>query len=1214
MSDKEFFDSIDLSLPALKAVKEAVDAGNYSNARLELVKYFDNRKTPISRLDYKIKHDDKFDTTKADNICKHIFTRLGISYDLGKRIDWSAQAAQINGRHNKSFACGINIHCSGSLGEVAAAYENTGQEKYAQACVDLLMSWIEDVPLPAADDIARIHFAWSPLTAGLRLAAWTDYWFLFRKSSAFTPDAQIAMLKALIIHGRWLAQEKCKCGGNWVFMIASGLGSLGIVFPEFKESRQWVDIAFDRIVQAYNSQIYPDGMQQELTPHYHWVSVVALRYFQVLLKRNNIAEPPMLRNVHQRMLEDVMYLSDTSGELPCTNDCGITNIKETLAGAAKKFDRPDMQFVSSGYLSGVEPKYNSIGLPYAGLYVNRSGWTKDAKWLVFDAGPFGAAHVHEDALNLELSAFGKKLLFDCTNDNSGYEHTPFRWYQGHTESHNTIMIDGLGQNRVGSKQFWKTSSPLNNRWVSSPGFDYAAGKYSLGYRQMHRVKLHDIVDATHRRKVVFVKPDYWVVRDVVEGTGTHTVETMWHITPTNLVLDSATKAVHTSNKDSNLLIVPSETSGLEVKNVMGFKERRKDIPADIPDKDYGTYDMQGWGGFGQKSAAIPTPTAIYKIVTTLPYSGEYLLYPCRGKELMKADVNRISAQIDGKTVSPDKAVGLIISSQSGKDYLFFGEAQPELTQYGEIKADSHFAQIRKNTTGETYSYGLIDGSNLAHGSQAFVKSNENVDALNVQIKNGVAEVSLSNPDEIKQLELYAPKVKQVQLNGIDVAFEISGDTIVLLPNGSGQAMVTDNTNQGPEKAIIVSQNGGKSYREFTNKAGLSLVSSDKPAPIGKSQELNVIFFNQTLPSGTEVILKADVPNNPGRIDSISWECNLPTAKFVVPQQGTWSSQTLSAKAMPEALNDFGNAFHDGLRLEETAVYKGKTLSRIMAHAAVSTIPAKVIDQLVFDESNINQLENHLVKAEVNSKKGSFGGPAGNKVIWQCNIPQAGRYLLDVVFTAGGDRKCRISFAIGNQIANIPEVTFDKPGVYKKYYLVDLPAGTIKFTWESTGGWSYIHSIKIMNFCNLEDCFNSNNALSKIIAQIVKPTKLIDELVFDEQNVEQLENHLVHAEVNSKKGSFGGPAGDNATWQSNIPVAGRYVLKVVFTVGGDRKCSLGYMAGDKTVDFPEVTAETSDVYERVYDVDLPSGIIIFRWQVTDGWSYIHSIKIIESDKK
>ena len=58
-----------------------------------------------------------------------------------------------------------------------------------------------------------------------------------------------------------------------------------------------------------------------------------------------------------------------------------------------------------------------------------------------DSRPYGS-HSHEDALNLELNAFGRKLLFDSTNNKESYAHTPFRWYQMQTEAHNTVMVDG----------------------------------------------------------------------------------------------------------------------------------------------------------------------------------------------------------------------------------------------------------------------------------------------------------------------------------------------------------------------------------------------------------------------------------------------------------------------------------------------------------------------------------------------------------------------------------------------------------------------------------------------------------------------------------------------------------------------------------------------------------------------------------------------------
>ena len=48
------------------------------------------------------------------------------------------------------------------------------------------------------------------------------------------------------------------------------------------------------------------------------------------------------------------------------------------------------------------PTETSHAFPYSGHYVMRSGWDKDATYLLFDAGPFGAGHQHEDKLHFVL--------------------------------------------------------------------------------------------------------------------------------------------------------------------------------------------------------------------------------------------------------------------------------------------------------------------------------------------------------------------------------------------------------------------------------------------------------------------------------------------------------------------------------------------------------------------------------------------------------------------------------------------------------------------------------------------------------------------------------------------------------------------------------------------------------------------------------------------
>ena len=65
--------------------------------------------------------------------------------------------------------------------------------------------------------------------------------------------------------------------GNWVIIENSGLATAAILFPEFKESRKWLDQAFGRLDRELGRQVYPDGCQKELTTGYHQVCINCFR-------------------------------------------------------------------------------------------------------------------------------------------------------------------------------------------------------------------------------------------------------------------------------------------------------------------------------------------------------------------------------------------------------------------------------------------------------------------------------------------------------------------------------------------------------------------------------------------------------------------------------------------------------------------------------------------------------------------------------------------------------------------------------------------------------------------------------------------------------------------------------------------------------------------------------------------------------------------------
>jgi hypothetical protein len=71
---------------------------------------------------------------------------------------------------------------------------------------------------------------------------------------------------------------------------------------------------------------------------------------------------------------------------------------------------------------------------------------------------------------------------------------------------------------------WSYLAPAHaNRWLTTPWFDLVDGAHD-GY---HR--LSDPV--THRRIIIFVNPDTWIVHDLVAGSASHELESWFHVAP-----------------------------------------------------------------------------------------------------------------------------------------------------------------------------------------------------------------------------------------------------------------------------------------------------------------------------------------------------------------------------------------------------------------------------------------------------------------------------------------------------------------------------------------------------------------------------------------------------------------------------------------------------------------------------------------------------------
>jgi hypothetical protein len=192
----------------------------------------------------------------------------------------------------------------------------------------------------------------------------------------------------------------------------------------------------------------------------------------------------------------------------------------------------------------------------------RSGWGRNDRYLLFESGPFGIGHQHEDKLSMFMYGYGRVLLSEAGT--YSYDRSKYRRYVLGTWAHNTILVDGREQHRSGLGDTYETDGPLNNLWIHNDVFDAADGVYDSGYGPKRDIR------ADHARTVVFVRPDYWVVVDRLQAEGRHHYDILWHLNCSAAAKDTQTLAAWGTDEGlANLMVTPAVIRGLDLEIVVG---------------------------------------------------------------------------------------------------------------------------------------------------------------------------------------------------------------------------------------------------------------------------------------------------------------------------------------------------------------------------------------------------------------------------------------------------------------------------------------------------------------------------------------------------------------------------------------------------------------------------------------------------------------------
>jgi hypothetical protein len=602
---KALFDALNLDLPALEPVREALQRKDLPAASAAFVTHMRTRTKPSLPSPQ---------TEASAGVINRANETLDHTYRLAScpatKLDWPFLWNEDPHNYDQ-FAIALNRHMEWvALGQ---AYAATRDEKYAREFAAQVRSWVEAMPVYIGPHWIQGPFledgrAPLSLDAGIRMAqSWWQAYTTFKDSPSFDVAAQMLMFESMLDHVRYLLDERAyHPESNWGAMEANGLFHLAVMLPEFKEQPQWLQTAGERLVECLQKQIYPDGAQIELAPGYHGVTVANLVGSLELARHNGIALPDSFVAGLEQSYEYYVAIAGPDLRMPAVNDSGWGGVQGMLRQGLTLFPQhQDWLYLASNRQEGTPPQRTSWHLPYAGWSMMRTGWGPRDRYLFFETGPFGAAHQHEDQLSLILQVGAQRLLTE--GGVYSYDQSDWRRYVLSSRAHNVIHVDGLEQNRRTRRETCVTEKPYESRWFTSDEFDFAQGTYDSGLGPKNDLQI------THTRQVLFVKPDYWLVIDrlVPPDDKPHTYEALFHLDAAEAAVDEATRTVTVEAQGTGLRLIPL---GAPLPNVQIIQGQKTPV-------------VQGWLPTGRHNELKPIPTAIFRWQAAGPSVMVFALVP-----------------------------------------------------------------------------------------------------------------------------------------------------------------------------------------------------------------------------------------------------------------------------------------------------------------------------------------------------------------------------------------------------------------------------------------------------------------------------------------------------------------------------------------------------------------------------------------------------------
>ena len=712
LSDEELFrDQVDLGFPGLEATRVALEKGDTASARKAFLAFFMERFAQQEPNMSAVEEPTGW-TRKVTGWCEdYLAGRIGplrsskVYYTLASGQTFDFRTFDPVGMNNYDWN-EINVWRV-PVQFYILGYEMTGRTEYLSEGVRIANSWYDTYAGQGRANSRGLSFDAKGTFrqgnighAAIEFTSW-EHWAVaqgrLRRMLELAPyvsrtdepeELAIRTAKMAAEDLELLALRLPHYWGNFASYIGHDMCGLAVPFAFFKKAPAWFQLGLEAITRSYAADSFPDGATNDFSTSY------VLAYLTPYAKVRGIVEKygeqdrftldkEAFASEREKSFEWLLYTSMPDLSPATFNDSWRPRGIGDAAGLLRQLDwcgRDDFRWLATERKEGTPPRYASYPFrthapSWAGIYAMRSDWGPDAVYLAVDFGPysFNDSHGHADYGSVNLFAYGNDLVIDPACQ--VYGHPLHEKIDKAPQTHNAVMIDGVGQHvgsTSGRPQVFE--EPIRT-WVTNAVFDAAWGTYEFPG------------GPAHSRLVWFVKPHYCLIVDTLVGKGKHKVRQNFTLAPF-LKPASEGNAARTSEPDrANVLILPTDSR-----------------PAPVIVKGRTEPMYGGWACWG--GDRIPSPAVVYAFEAEFPAGTETILYPTPPGVTATVAVTRETAE--GGT----GAALVTVETPAGTDRFVVARGEGRHTFPGESISFEGRVAFARCVAGRAISIGMVGGRSL----------------------------------------------------------------------------------------------------------------------------------------------------------------------------------------------------------------------------------------------------------------------------------------------------------------------------------------------------------------------------------------------------------------------------------------------------------------------------------------------------------------------